>query len=169
MLELIRDGLVVAMPNKGYRVVEPDAGALDELREVLLFLEVPAVGRIAGIATAEQIARLRTRGEATVLSARARDVSNYVEQDLEFHHELVALSRNSRLSGIVNQLRALSWLHLMDQPEVNETLEPAAADHLELLDALEADDRRRAESVVKRHLDRHHKMHGALVTASYQA
>ena len=161
MLDLIKEGLVVAMPNKGFRVVQPDAGALDEMREMLLLLEVPTAGRIAATVTADQIARLREQAEATVLAARARDVATYVEQDRQFHHDLLELSRNSRLVEIVDQLRTHTWMNGMERLEMRETFDQAAAEHLELLDALEQNDRRRAERVMKRHLQQRHVLHGA--------
>jgi len=155
MLDLIKDGLVVAMPNKGFRVVEPDAGTLDEIREMLLLLEVPTAGVIAATVTADQIARLRRHAEATVVAAHARDVTTYVEQDRQFHHDCLELSKNSRLVETVEQLRTLAWMHNTDRHKMRETLDEAAAEHLELVDALEQNDRQRSERVMQRHLQRH--------------
>ncbi len=161
MLDLIKEGLVVAMPNKGFRVVQPDAGALDEMREMLLLLEVPTTGKIAATVTADQIARLREHADATVLAARAQDVATYVEQDRRFHHDLLELSRNSRLVELVDQMRTRTWLYGRERLETGETLDQAAAEHLELLEALGQNDRRRAERVTRRHLQQSHVLHGA--------
>lgn len=156
MLDLIKEGLVIAMPNKGFRVVQLDARALDEMREMLLLLEVPTAGRIAATVTAGQVACLRVHAQAAVLAARGRDVATYVEEDRQFHHHLLELSTNSRLVEIVDQLRSRIWMYGMERLEMRETLDLAAAEHLELLDALEQNDRRRAERVMKRHLQQRH-------------
>ena len=56
MLELAADGLVEAVPNKGYRVVELSQHDLDEIFEVRLMLEVPAAeGAASGWAAAGQM------------------------------------------------------------------------------------------------------------------
>lgn len=161
MLDLIKEGLVVAMPNKGFRAIQPDAGALDEMREMLLLLEVPTAGRIAATATTDQVARLREHAEVTVLAARARDVATYVKHDLQFHHDLIELSRNSRLVATVDQLRTRRTWTYGKTLDMRETSERAAAEHLELLDALEQHDRRRAERVMTRHLQQRHVLHGS--------
>lgn len=161
MLDLIKEGLVVALPNKGFRVVQPDARALEEMREMLLLLEVPTAGRIAATVTADQITRLREHAEASVLSARRRDVASYAEQDRKFHHDLLELSTNSRLVEIVGQLRARLWLSGMQRLEIGDTLDQAAVEHLELVHALEQSDRRRVERVMKRHLQQRHVLQGA--------
>lgn len=161
MLDLIKEGLVVAVPNKGFRVVQPEAGALDEMREMLVLLEVPTVARIAGTITADQIARLRGLAEATVQAARARDAGAYVEQDQQFHHALLELAGNSRLVQTVDQLHTHTWVYGMDRLEMRDTFGQAAAEHVELLDALEQHDRRRVERVMKRHLQQGHVVHGS--------
>lgn len=160
MLDLIKEGLVIAVPNKGFRVVQPDAGALDEMREMLLLLEVPTAGRIAATITTDEVARLREHAEATVLAARARDAATYVEQDRQFHHALLELSRNSRLVEVVDQLRTHTWIYGMDRLEIGDAFGQTAAEHLELLDALEQNDRSRVEQVMKRHLQQGHVLHG---------
>lgn len=156
MLDLIKEGLVVAMPNKGFRVVQPDEGALDTTRELLLLLEVPTAGRIAAAGTARPTVRMREQAEGIVLAARRQDVAAYIEQDRQFHHDLLMLSKNSRLVDIVDQLRTHSWMYAMQRFDVRETFDEAAAEHIELLDALEQDDRRRAERVMQRHLRQRH-------------
>ena len=47
MLDLVKEGLVETVRNKGFRVVELADAELDELTQVRLLLEVPSVQRIA--------------------------------------------------------------------------------------------------------------------------
>lgn len=157
MLDLIKEGMVVAMPNKGFRVVLPDQRELAEMKEMLLLLEVPTAGRIAGSVGRDQVAQLRTQANRVAAAARAADVADYIEGDREFHHDLLALAGNARLVEVVDQLRTRTWLYAR-QGLLGEAggLVQSAAEHLELVKAIGARDRREAQRLMKQHLGHSH-------------
>ena len=59
MLDLINEGMIVAVPNKGFRIVETTDQDLDEMTELRRLIEVPTVGQIAKSITSEQVDGLR--------------------------------------------------------------------------------------------------------------
>src|SRR5262245_22313406 len=47
MLDLVGEGLVVAVRNRGYRVIRPTAKDLEDILSIRLLLEVPTMGQVA--------------------------------------------------------------------------------------------------------------------------
>ncbi|MGI5443993.1 GntR family transcriptional regulator [Streptomyces shenzhenensis] len=92
MLDLVKEGLVEAVPNKGFRVVQLTERELDELNELRQLIEVPTVRRIAlkGIDDPVAIAELRELAEELVRSAREKNFIAHHVADLQFHLKLLA-------------------------------------------------------------------------------
>src|SRR5579884_691600 len=51
MLDLAREGLVEPVQNKGFRIVEISEADVGELVQLRMFVEIPAVGAVAGLLT----------------------------------------------------------------------------------------------------------------------
>ncbi|NUW32206.1 GntR family transcriptional regulator [Nonomuraea sp. SMC257] len=151
MLDLAKEGLVEAVRNKGFRVTELSARDLDELTELRRLIEVPTVARLAGDAPTGEFARLRPLAEDIVTAAERGDLLAYVDADLRFHLELLALSGNSRLVSVVTDLRNRARLYGLSQLP-GEKLASSAREHLALLDALEAGERDAAGHIMAEHI-----------------
>ncbi|NUW41642.1 GntR family transcriptional regulator [Nonomuraea rhodomycinica] len=151
MLDLAKEGLVEAVRNKGFRVTELSARDLDELTELRRLIEVPTVARLADDAPAGEFARLRPLAEDIVAAAERGDLLAYVDADLRFHLELLALSGNSRLVSVVTDLRNRARLYGLSQLP-GEKLASSAREHLALLDALEAGERDAAGHIMAEHI-----------------
>ncbi|GAA2269968.1 GntR family transcriptional regulator [Nonomuraea roseoviolacea subsp. roseoviolacea] len=151
MLDLAKEGLVEAVRNKGFRVTELSARDLDELTELRRLIEVPTVARLADDAPAAEFARLRPLAEDIVAAAERGDLLAYVDADLRFHLELLALSGNSRLVSVVTDLRNRARLYGLSQL-LGEKLVSSAREHLTLLDALESGERDAAGRIMAEHI-----------------
>jgi DNA-binding GntR family transcriptional regulator len=153
MLELVREGLVETVPNKGFRVVELSDTELDELTEIRLLVEVPSVGRVAarGVSVSEQAALRRYAGEIE-RAARRRDLIAHNRADLEFHTALVALLGNHALTDLVRSLRTRSRLYGQAALAAADALAPSSHEHVDLLDLVVAGDRRGAEKLMRQHI-----------------
>ena len=57
MLDLAKDGFVVAERNRGFRVVEMSEADLDEISQIRLLLEVPSTVQVAKIIESEVLDR----------------------------------------------------------------------------------------------------------------
>ncbi|MFH0241175.1 GntR family transcriptional regulator [Streptomyces sp. HK10] len=154
MLDLVREGLVEPVRNKGFRVTELSERDLDEFTEIRALIEVPTVGRVTGSATREQLEALRPTAEETVAAARAGDLIGYLEADRRFHLGLLALAGNSRLAETVGDLRKRSRLHGPAGLAEAGTLVASAQEHAELLDLMLAGDAAAAEEHMRHHLAR---------------
>ena len=153
MLDLVNEGIMSAVPNKGFRVVELSDAELDQITELRRLLEVPTVGELAGAIDRAAIRRLRSLAAAVSDAARRGDVVAYVEADRELHLALLAESGNPRLVEMVGRLRDQSRLYGLEQLAADGVLVDSADEHMRLIDALESGDRRAAERVMAHHLD----------------
>ena len=153
MLDLVNEGIMSAVPNKGFRVVELSDAELDQITELRRLLEVPTVGDLAGAIDRAALRRLRALADAVSDAARRGDVVGYVEADRELHLALLAEAGNPRLVEIVGRLRDQSRLYGLEQLAADGVLVDSAAEHMRLIDALESGDRRAAERVMAHHLD----------------
>ena len=153
MLDLVNEGIVAPVPNKGFRVVELTDEELDQVTELRRLLEVPTVRDLAGAIGTKAIKQLRGLAAAVHDAAQRGDVVAYVESDRELHLALLAEAGNPRLVEIVGRLRDQSRLYGLEQLAADGVLVDSAAEHMRLIDALESGDRRAAEKVMAHHLD----------------
>lgn len=152
MLDLAKEGLVDSVRNKGFRVTELADEDLDNITQLRALIEVPTVAELASVITEADIEALRPLAQAIVDSAAAGDLIRYLEEDRRFHLGLLALAGNPRLVDVVRVLRAQTRLYGLDLLVAQDRLTASAAEHLELLDALQDRDALRAEAVMRRHI-----------------
>ncbi|MGW2915687.1 GntR family transcriptional regulator [Streptomyces asoensis] len=152
MLDLAKEGLVHAVPNKGFRVTEVSDRQLDEYTHVRALIEIPTVVALATTADPVSLEALRPAAREIVTAAVAGDLIAYVEADTRFHLGLLALAGNTHLVEVVRGLRARARLYGLTALAASGRLLSSAEEHLELLDALLARDERAVHEVMTRHL-----------------
>lgn len=152
MLDLAKEGLVEVVPNKGFRPTELSDRDLDEITEVRILLEVPAVMQLADHFSAKDADRLRPLAQDIVDASRHRDLIRHVEADRRFHLELLALGGNRHLVSVVEDLRKRSRLFGLSRLAERGTLVPSAQEHEQLLDLLVRGDIKAVEQLMRRHL-----------------
>ena len=155
MLDLVGEGLMEAVRNKGFRVTEPSEKELDDLTEVRTMLEVPACARIAERyepAWADRVAELRGLADEIVTHARDRDLIGYIAADHRFHLTLLELAGNAELVSVVGRLRARSRLPGLAGLAEAGHLARSAAEHGELLDLIQAGDAAGTAALMRRHI-----------------
>lgn len=152
MLDLAKEGLVEAVRNKGFRVTELSERDLDELTEIRKLLEVPTVARLADASRAEEFERLRPVAEEIVTAAECGDLLAYVNADLRFHVELLALAGNAHLVEVARDLRYRARLYGLKTMSERGTLAHSAREHLDILDALVRGDATAARTIMDHHI-----------------
>ncbi|NBE94193.1 GntR family transcriptional regulator [Nonomuraea sp. KC401] len=152
MLDLAKEGLVEAVRNKGFRVTELSDRDLDELTEIRQLIEVPTVARLADSARAEEFERLRPIAEEIVSASERGDLLAYIDADLRFHVELLALCGNAHLVSVVRDLRTRARLYGLSQLSERGTLSDSAMEHLTLLDALKSGDAAAVRQIMEEHI-----------------
>jgi len=154
MLDLVNEGLVQTVRNKGFRVIPLTERDLDEIFEIRVYLEVPAVAELAGRAHLlgdETFAHLQSFIEDLEASAEAEDVASLIEGDRRFHRELLVLAGNGRLAELVDRMRSYTRRYGYRQLD-KATLLRVAADHWRILDALATGDKDLTREVMQDHL-----------------
>jgi DNA-binding GntR family transcriptional regulator len=153
MLHLAKEGLVEVFRNKGFRVVEPSDEELDQIFEVRVLLEVPAVTKIAATGVpAPALDELDKLADESVRCAESLDFSGHVAAATEFHLTLLAQARNAPLLDIVRALRAKSRLCGLVSPEQAEWLVASSREHGRLVTLLRARDVVGAQDLMARHI-----------------
>ncbi|MDT0446239.1 GntR family transcriptional regulator [Streptomyces johnsoniae] len=152
MLDLVREGMVEPLPNKGYQVRTVPEEELDQTTHIRLLLEPPTVRDIVPLVPPEDFPRLRELAEAIVTAVRGNDLVAYIHADREFHLALIAYAGNHQLSLIVSDLRARTRLLGLTPLLESGRLEESAREHHELLDLVEAGDAVGAQALMERHI-----------------
>ncbi|MEV0647358.1 GntR family transcriptional regulator [Phytomonospora sp. NPDC050363] len=153
MLDLAKEGLVEAVRNKGFRVVDIDERELDECTALRRLIEPATVAAITRTAGKEDLEALRPVAELIVTAATKADLTGYIDADHRFHSALLALSGNRRLVSVVAELRYRSRLYGVPALAAADRLVPSAHEHIELLDLMLDGDAAGAEALMHRHLD----------------
>ncbi|MFE2068811.1 GntR family transcriptional regulator [Streptomyces sp. NPDC059467] len=152
MLELVKEGMVEIVPNKGFRVTAVSEKQLDEYTHVRSLIEIPTTVGLTATAGTADLEALRPVALEIVTSAEKGDLIAYVEADLTFHLGLLALAGNDHLVEVVRDLRQRSRLYGLTALVAAGRLKASAEEHLELLDALLARDEAAVREVMTRHL-----------------
>ena len=152
LLDLVKEGLLIPVRNKGFRVIEPSDQDLDEIAQVRDLLEPAAAAEVARNATTEQLVLLRSLTADISRYAKQGAIEEYLQADRNFHLALVATTGNSRLVEIIARLRGQARLFGLQKIAESGQLEASSRDHDELLAAIENHDPLRAEEIMRAHL-----------------
>ncbi|MEU4396176.1 GntR family transcriptional regulator [Kribbella sp. NPDC023855] len=152
MLDLVKEGLVISLPNKGFRVTEMSDEDLDNVTKLRLLIEPPTVRDVVPLIPDADIPRLRELAEDIVVAAEAGNLVDYIEADRVFHVTLLAYSGNPRLVDVVSDLRSQTRLLGLTPLVKSGRLVQSAAEHHELVDLVAARDATGAEQLMLRHI-----------------
>jgi DNA-binding GntR family transcriptional regulator len=152
MLDLVKEGLVETVPNKGFRVTELSDQELDDITEIRQLIEVPTTVKAIGLASADDLARLLPMAQRIVDVAQDKDLIAYIEHDRLFHLELLSLAGNAHLVSLVGELRARSRLFGLTRLANSGELSTSALEHSQMLDLIAAKDHRGLERLIKAHI-----------------
>jgi DNA-binding GntR family transcriptional regulator len=146
MRRLESEGLVVGDNHRGFTVVEPDAGRVEENFEIRAALEPLAASLAASKIDAAGIGRLSD------LNDRMRQLPesdpSYLDLNREFHFAIYEYAG----SPLLMSLMRLLWASLHGGPKVLRTHAESARQHDEILAALRAGDRQAAAAQTYRHI-----------------
>jgi DNA-binding GntR family transcriptional regulator len=152
MLDLVSEGLVTPIRNRGFRVVSLSAHDLEGINRLRMLLEVPTTGDVAVEHDDADIPRFRALAEELPKHVEAGDIQAYLDADRNFHLGLLALLGNERLIDIVGMLRNQIRLSIGRLASSGKLME-SALQHAEIVAAIEARDRTRTEELMRDHLE----------------
>jgi DNA-binding GntR family transcriptional regulator len=146
MRRLESEGLVIGDTHRGFTVVIPDDGPVEEnfqIRAALESLGASLAARKIGEAGLAELQHLNER-----MRALAEDDPRYAELNREFHFTLYQYSR----SPLLMSLMRLLWASLHGGPRVQRTHAESARQHDAILDALRAGDADAASALTYQHI-----------------
>jgi DNA-binding GntR family transcriptional regulator len=101
---LAHDGLVRAIPRRGYRVAPVTLKDIHDVFELRLMLEPAAARMAAGKVDAQRLRALEEVCRAGYDSGDAKSTSRFLEANKAFHVEVARAADNARLADAVEQL-----------------------------------------------------------------
>jgi DNA-binding GntR family transcriptional regulator len=153
MLSLVDDGLLEAVPNRGYRAVAYTDKDLAEITQLRMLLEVPAAGQAAETDIGDRLGVLSELVETIERTAADGDVALNLEADRRFHLLVVDACGNRRLTNVLTRLRDQTRLYNLRNLAAGGALVSSAAEHRPLLAAVAGGQRALAEALMRAHLD----------------
>jgi DNA-binding GntR family transcriptional regulator len=152
MLDLVNEGFVEPVRNRGFRVVEVSDSDLDEISQIRLLVEVPTVAKIVERLTPAKADELEELAHAIEDAAGRGDLLGYLDSDRRFHVELISCLGNDRLTDLVDRLRRQARLFGLQELSDTGRLVASAYEHRTLVRALRAGDAARAEAMMRAHI-----------------
>ncbi|MDK8546311.1 GntR family transcriptional regulator [Corynebacterium pseudodiphtheriticum] len=155
MLYFEREGMVTKMRNTGYKVTELSAEILDGAAEARILLEVPTMAKIARTCTGETAEKVEElRGLAHMLNDAAErgDLVSYLQADLRFHCDFLALAGNPVIVETVSSLRTRSRVTGLRPLAEAGNLVNSSREHEAMIDAALAQDAAAMEAIVRTHI-----------------
>lgn len=150
--ELAANGLVTIVRNRGFVVRPLTSADLDEIVQLRLWLEVPAIVDAAGRLSEQDVSLCRELLTESRAAAVSGDLQTFLATDRAFHLTLLGAAGNGRLVQIVNRLRDETRLYALRDLAVAGVLTQFADEHEELLDAIVRGERATVRALLTKHL-----------------
>ena len=151
---LEREGLVVAIPHRGYHVphlTRQDIAELYALREVVEGLSAALAARHADERLHARLQRILALQRACVSQ---QDVERYGDLDLAFHRSLREASGNARLAHVAESFNGQIRLLIGTSARLPGRLPVSLKEHEAIMRALKAGDEASAEASMRHHVRR---------------
>ena len=151
MAQLEREGFVRSVPRRGVYVVRKTRREVIELITAWAALESMAARLITETATDEDIASLRSMFATFENGAVRAHLDEYSEINIGFHQTIIRMSGNSMLINLAENL--FTHMRMIRRKTIGEKdrADRSIRDHMHIIEALEARDTVRAETLVRDH------------------
>jgi len=147
--KLAQEDLIQITPRTSHAVISLDAKDATDILELRLLLETFAF-QTAGDNLAEfPVQRFREVFQRPEL---AQNYKEFVQYDAEFHSTIIAASNNKKLGKLYAYLQNLVLVELIAAAQIGGRIEAALKEHLEILNAIEAQDLDLALAALRVHL-----------------
>ena len=151
MAQLEREGFVRSVPRRGVYVVRKTTEEVIQLITAWAALESMAARLITQNAKDEEIATLRKMFAPFEGGQLRAHLDEYSEVNIEFHQAIVRMSENSVLIDLAENL--FTHMRMIRRKTIVEKnrADKSIRDHMNIIEALEARDTVRAETLVRDH------------------
>src|ERR1700691_5194464 len=151
MAQLEREGFVRSVPRRGVYVVRKTRSEVIELITAWAALESMAARLITETATDDDIAALRSMFATFENGAVRAHLDEYSEINIGFHQTIIRMSGNGMLINLAENL--FTHMRMIRRKTIGEKdrADRSIRDHMHIIEALEARDTLRAETLVRDH------------------
>src|SRR5580692_4000077 len=147
----VREGFIRSVPRRGVYVVRKTRREVIELITAWAALESMAARLITESAADEDIASLRSMFATFENGAVRAHLDEYSEINIGFHQTIIRMSGNSMLINLAENL--FTHMRMIRRKTIGEKdrADRSIRDHMHIIEALEARDTLRAETLVRDH------------------
>ena len=151
MAQLEREGFVRSVPRRGVYVVRKTRREVIELITAWAALESMAARLMTETATDDDVASLRSMFATFENGAVRAHLDEYSEINIGFHQTIIRMSGNSMLINLAENL--FTHMRMIRRKTIGEKdrADRSIRDHMHIIEALEARDTVRAETLVRDH------------------
>ncbi len=151
MAQLEREGFVRSVPRRGIYVVRKTKREVIEMIHAWAALESMAARLITQQASDADIAGLRRMFATFEDDKLHAKLDEYSKVNIDFHQTIIRLSGNAVLINLAENL--FTHMHMIRRQTIGEEdrADRSIRDHMNIIQALEARDTERAESLVRQH------------------
>ena len=151
MAQLEREGFVRSVPRRGIYVVRKTKSEVIEMITAWAALESMAARLITEHASDDEIVSLRKMFATFEDGALRAHLDEYSEANIEFHQTIIRLSKNGVLIDLAENL--FTHMRMIRRKTIGEQdrVDRSIRDHMNIIEALEARDTKRAEDLVRNH------------------
>lgn len=143
------EGYVQSIPRFGYLVAPVTVEDIENIYELRLFLEKPAVRLAAQRASAEQIEEIRKNAQFTYRYKDTQSYQQFLEANVDFHTMIAMTSGNKRLAEtirrLLDEMNRIFHLGL----DVRDSAEEMKNEHVALAGALVSRNAELAEQIME--------------------
>lgn len=147
---LVAEGLLVALPQRGFAARELDPQAVFELYEARAEIEATITRLAARRADDQGLQGLEAFLRESVAQPDESEIDHLMRLDVGFHQKLAGLARNRELARILENLN--DRIHFMRWINMEGRRRATQSEHLRILERLQARDETAAAEAMRRHI-----------------
>ncbi|MBE6074002.1 MAG: GntR family transcriptional regulator [Selenomonas ruminantium] len=151
------EGYVVMMPRRGTYVASMSIRDINEIFEIRTALESLSNGLAADHITDEELEHLQRLLVIIGGYIKEGNMEKIVETDIEFHDTMYHAARNTRLVGIISNLRDQLTRFRTLSMSYPGRLEATLEEHRLIVEAIAQGDRKAASKAAERHMENSEK------------
>ncbi len=153
---LATEGLVTVVPRRGSYVTELTPEGVAERFEARQVLEVGAVDQIVASLTEDHLDHLRrlyTEWRSLIApEGTGSDYFGFLAKDRDFHRTMVHVTGNNLLLEVYDGLNLNLQMAIVFYPMQDRRLDDVDQEHRQILESLEARDKRALKSAIRNHI-----------------
>lgn len=151
--QLVADGLVIEVPNKGVFVKEFTIRDIDEIFDMRIMLESYGIQKSRKNLTNVRRQKLFELLDILEKSCARGDMEKYVQADEELHIRIVELGGNSLVESTYDRVRSMNQQFRVLSLTSHQRFEESMEEHRRLIHTLAVGDVMAAEEVLRVHLE----------------